>query len=86
MELIKLSAQKAKMEIYRGMLGKFFPKYYVNIILFIYFRDKSPAEQLRFRPVNLEPTVMPSLGQLVSVTMSDKDFIQLLAVNTTLSY
>ena len=44
MELIKLSAQKAKMEIYRGMLGKFFPKYYVNIILFIYFRDKSPAE------------------------------------------
>ena len=27
MELIKLSAQKAKMEIYRGMLGKFFPKY-----------------------------------------------------------
>ena len=27
MELIKLSAQKAKMESYSGMLGKFFPKY-----------------------------------------------------------
>ena len=27
MELIKSSAQKAKMEIYSGMLEKFFPKY-----------------------------------------------------------
>ena len=27
MELIKLSAQKAKMEIYSGMLGKFSSKY-----------------------------------------------------------